>query len=103
MTSGGRGGGGRNGNRDGVNIASILIVLLVLIGVIRALHVVYKLVKKGARRGLSRLEAVIVDWNHDDDDALQGAQEFVRVPDAVLVEEDRDVRRRQAFVHGEID
>lgn len=65
MTSGGR--GGRNGNQEGVNIASILIVLLVIIGVVRALHVVYKLVRKAARRGLSRLEAVIVDWNYEGD------------------------------------
>uniref|UniRef100_V5GVE9 RING-CH-type domain-containing protein n=1 Tax=Kalmanozyma brasiliensis (strain GHG001) TaxID=1365824 RepID=V5GVE9_KALBG len=64
MTSGGR---GRNGNQEGVNIASILIVLLVMIGVVRALLVVYKLVRKSARRGLSRLEAVIVDWNYEGD------------------------------------
>ncbi|ETS63509.1 hypothetical protein PaG_01800 [Moesziomyces aphidis] len=68
MTSRGRGGaGGRNANQDGVNIASVLIVLLVVIGVVRALHVVYRLVKKVARRGLSRLEEVIVDWNHEDE------------------------------------
>ncbi|TKY90489.1 hypothetical protein EX895_000487 [Sporisorium graminicola] len=64
MTSGGR---GRNTNQDGVSIASILIVLLVVIGVVRALHVVYKLVRKGARRGLSKLEDVIVDWNYEGD------------------------------------
>ncbi len=68
MTSRGRGGGGgRNANQDGVNIASVLIVLLVVIGVVRALHVVYRLVKKVASRGLSRLEEVIVDWNHEDE------------------------------------
>lgn len=97
MTSGGR--GSRNGNRDGVNIASILIVLLVLIGVVRALHVVYKLVRKGARRGLSRLEAVIVDWNHEEED-----QNIDDVTATAIDTEDRDnlgrqdVRFRQPFL-----
>ena len=92
---------GRNGNQDGVNIASILIVLLVIIGVLRALHVVYKLVRKAARRGLSRLEAVIVDWHHED-----GSEQEVRAEGGALAGnanlggEDEGVRLRQAFMHG---
>lgn len=96
MTSGGR---GRNGNQDGINIASILIVLLVVIGVIRALHVVYKLVRKGARRGLSRLEAVIVDWNGDDD-GQAAAGDFVTATNDRMAD---GLRLRQAFAQGQDD
>ncbi|KAJ1030398.1 hypothetical protein NDA16_001307 [Ustilago loliicola] len=97
MTSGGR--GSRNGNRDGVNIASILIVLLVLIGVVRALHVVYKLVRKGARRGLSRLEAIIVDWNHEDEDQGSNVVTVTAVDTDDRANVGRpDVRFRQPFV-----
>ncbi|SPO19904.1 uncharacterized protein UTRI_00303_B [Ustilago trichophora] len=99
MTSGGR---GRNGQQEGVNIASILIVLLVIVGVVRALHIVYKLVRKGARRGLSRLEAVIVDWNGDDDDGADAAAE-----DVVIATNDRFGREaehvQRAFVQGQGD
>ena len=99
MTSGGR---GRNGNQEGVNIASILIVLLVLIGVVRALHVVYKLVRKGARRGLSRLEAVIVDWNADDDGVV-AAGDVVTATDDRVGDAGHRVRVRQAFVQEHDD
>lgn len=94
MTSGGR---GRNANQDGASIASILIVLLVVIGVVRALHVVYKLVRKGARRGLSRLEAVIVDWNYEGDaDVATG--DVVTATQAAADQELQHVRRRRPFV-----
>ncbi|SOV08556.1 uncharacterized protein UDID_00406 [Ustilago sp. UG-2017a] len=97
MTSGGR--PSRNGNRDGVNVASILIVLLVLIGVVRALHVVYKLVRKAARRGLSRLEAVIVDWNHEDEEQQSNLVTATRSDlDGRAVNGGEGVRFRQPFV-----
>ncbi|SPO20826.1 uncharacterized protein UTRI_00303 [Ustilago trichophora] len=101
MTSGGR---GRNGQQEGVNIASILIVLLVIIGVVRALHIVYKLVRKVARRGLSRLEAVIVDWNGDDDDDAGAAAEDVLIAsNGRFGDEAENVRLRRAFVQGQGD
>ncbi|KAJ9476927.1 RING-CH-type domain-containing protein [Pseudozyma hubeiensis] len=94
MTSGGR--GGRNGNQEGVNIASILIVLLVIIGVVRALHVVYKLVRKAARRGLSRLEAVIVDWNYEGDADVVTHDVLATTRDEVD-HDPQPVRHRRAF------
>lgn len=101
MTSGGR---GRNGQQEGVNIASILIVLLVIIGVVRALHIVYKLVRKVARRGLSRLEAVIVDWNGDnDDDAGAAAEDVFIATNDRFGDEAEDVRLRRAFVQDQDD
>lgn len=93
MTSGGR---GRNGNQEGVNIASILLVLLVIIGVVRALHVVYKLVRKAARRGLSRLEAVIVDWQYEDDADVAPSHVVTATHDA-RDHEPQFVRQRHAF------
>ncbi|GAC95655.1 hypothetical protein PHSY_003231 [Pseudozyma hubeiensis SY62] len=93
MTSGGR---GRNGNQEGVNIASILIVLLVIIGVVRALHVVYKLVRKAARRGLSRLEAVIVDWNYEGDADVVTNDVLATTRDA-MDHDPQPVRHRRAF------
>lgn len=87
-----------------MNIASILIVLLVVIGVVRALHVVYKLVRKAARRGLSRLEAVIVDWNHDENEGNAQAEQVVTSNNDRLAEEEQhDLRARQGFVHPEDD
>lgn len=96
MTSGGR---GRNGNQDGVNIASILIVLLVIIGVVRALLVVYKLVRKSARRGLSRLEAVIVDWNYEGSTDVASRDVVTAARDIP----DQGVRQRHGFVPAEVD
>ncbi|SJX60295.1 uncharacterized protein SRS1_11609 [Sporisorium reilianum f. sp. reilianum] len=90
MTSGGR---GRNANQDGASIASILIVLLVVIGVVRALHVVYKLVRKAAQRGLSRLEAVIVDWNHEGD-----AEVATAAPPETADHGPQPLRQRHAFM-----
>ena len=87
-------GRGRNGNQEGASVASILIVLLVIIGVVRALHVVYKLVRKGARRGLSRLEAVIVDWNYDGDTDVATADTATATRDAPRHEQQLARQRR---------
>ncbi|MCO5575619.1 hypothetical protein L7F22_029421 [Adiantum nelumboides] len=64
---GGGGGGGGGQGSDGGTIASVVLLLLVIIGILRALHVVFKLIRWFSRKLLTRLEDYIIDWGGDEE------------------------------------
>ncbi|PWN91584.1 hypothetical protein FA10DRAFT_265432 [Acaromyces ingoldii] len=64
---GGGGGGGGGQGSDGGTIASVVLLLLVIIGILRALHVVFKIIRWFSRKLLTRLEDYIIDWGGDEE------------------------------------
>ena len=48
-------------------LIALSVLLLVIIGILRALHVVFKLIRWFSRKLLTRLEDYIIDWGGDEE------------------------------------